>query len=258
MLLRISSFLLLLGTLLSSTQVHAAQSLSAAQKMVDDLRTLAADKYEAANSANIRIRQLESEMNRLQQQESDIRKSVKASSETLAKMAVANYKGSGFGQGFELLFSSDPTQYLSDSAVLNIVSRDYNAKLKADKINRQRLQASALVVSDRTALLKAEKIQLEQEVQSAKIALAKAEKILASLKVEDRLRLNREESAREGKILADSKKYAAGFISDNSRGSTALKFALQQIGDIYVWAAAGPTKWDCSGLTMRSFEKSGV
>jgi len=37
-----------------------------------------------------------------------------------------------------------------------------------------------------------------------------------------------------------------------------LKYALQQIGDIYVWAAAGPTRWDCSGLTMRAFQKAGV
>jgi len=37
-----------------------------------------------------------------------------------------------------------------------------------------------------------------------------------------------------------------------------LKFALAQVGDVYVWAAAGPTRWDCSGLTMRAFQKAGV
>ena len=43
-----------------------------------------------------------------------------------------------------------------------------------------------------------------------------------------------------------------------SRGSKALKYALQQVGDVYVWAAAGPTRWDCSGLTMRAFQQAGV
>lgn len=37
-----------------------------------------------------------------------------------------------------------------------------------------------------------------------------------------------------------------------------MKYALAQVGDVYVWAAAGPTRWDCSGLTMRSFQKAGV
>ena len=63
---------------------------------------------------------------------------------------------------------------------------------------------------------------------------------------------------REDKILSDSKGYAASYKGDNSRGSLALKFALKQIGDIYVWAAAGPTRWDCSGLTMRAFQTAGV
>ena len=47
-------------------------------------------------------------------------------------------------------------------------------------------------------------------------------------------------------------------MGDNSRGSKALKYALMQVGDVYVWAAAGPTRWDCSGLTMRAFQQSGV
>ena len=66
------------------------------------------------------------------------------------------------------------------------------------------------------------------------------------------------EAARENKILQESKKYATSYRGDNTRGSIALKYALQQVGDIYVWAAAGPTRWDCSGLTMRAFQKAGV
>ena len=31
-----------------------------------------------------------------------------------------------------------------------------------------------------------------------------------------------------------------------------------QIGEPYQWGAAGPDKWDCSGLTMRSWQAGGV
>jgi cell wall-associated NlpC family hydrolase len=86
----------------------------------------------------------------------------------------------------------------------------------------------------------------------------KAEKILKGLKKEDRERLAREEAARENQILTASKKYAQSYKGDNSRGSIALKYALQQVGDVYVWAASGPTRWDCSGLTMRAFRQAKV
>lgn len=120
------------------------------------------------------------------------------------------------------------------------------------------MQATQLVLGDRTALLLAEQKRLNQQVAEAKTALLKAEKLLKSLAKADRERLLREEAARENKILSDSKRYAASYKGDNTRGSIALKFALQQIGDIYVWAAAGPTRWDCSGLTLRAFQKAGV
>jgi hypothetical protein len=40
-------------------------------------------------------------------------------------------------------------------------------------------------------------------------------------------------------------------------GATALRFALDQVGDPYVWAAAGPDRWDCSGLTMAAWAAAG-
>ncbi|MFF5172448.1 NlpC/P60 family protein [Micromonospora sp. NPDC000089] len=38
----------------------------------------------------------------------------------------------------------------------------------------------------------------------------------------------------------------------------AVKFACAQIGKIYVWGAAGPDNFDCSGLTMAAWAKAGV
>ena len=38
----------------------------------------------------------------------------------------------------------------------------------------------------------------------------------------------------------------------------AIDFAEAQLGEPYVWGAAGPDAWDCSGLTMRAWEAGGV
>ncbi len=41
-------------------------------------------------------------------------------------------------------------------------------------------------------------------------------------------------------------------------GSTAVQAALTRLGDPYVWAAAGPDAFDCSGLVMWSFQQAGI
>jgi cell wall-associated NlpC family hydrolase len=236
----------------------AAPTLETAQREVDRLRTVAAEKFEAANDATIRIRSLERETAALEQQEAKLQKELQAANRALAQLAIAEYKSSGFGETFELLFSSDPTKYLSDAGTLEVISRNYAKKQREFATTKLKVEASQFVISDRTALLKAERVKLNREVEQARMALSKAEKILKSLKKEDRERLARLEAERENKILDESKMYAASYKGDNTRGSIALKYALKQVGDVYVWAAAGPTKWDCSGLTMRAFQQAGV
>lgn len=249
-------FILLIS--LTPATSSAAPTLETAQREVDRLRTLAAEKFEAANDATIRIKALERETAALERQEAQLQKELVAANKALAQLAIAEYKSNGFGETFGLLFSSDPSGYLSDAGTLDVLARNYAKKQREFATTKLKVEASQFVISDRTALLKAERIKLNREVDQARNALTKAEKILKSLKKEDRERLAREEAERENRILSDSKKYAASYKGDNSRGSIALKYALKQVGDVYVWAAAGPTKWDCSGLTMRAFQQAGV
>jgi cell wall-associated NlpC family hydrolase len=255
---KVLASLLVIAFMAQSVQAQAAPSVASVQRDIDRLRTLAAEKYEAANEATIRIKSLQKETGVLQQREVVIQEELQVASRVLAKIAISEFQGSGFGGTFELLFSSDPTKYLSDASVLDSLSKGYSKQLREFAATKQRVQATQLVIADRTSLLIAEQKRLNRQVQEAKSALIKAEKLLKSLAKADRERLLREEAARENKILNDSKGYAASYKGDNTRGSIALKFALQQIGDVYVWAAAGPTRWDCSGLTMRAFQKAGI
>ena len=161
---------------LSSTFAVAAPTVASAQREVDKLRTLAAAKYEAANEATIRIKQLQAETTLLRKKEEGLRKELDASAKFLAQIAIARFKENGLGQGLELLFSADPTKYLSDASTLEVLSRGYSEQLREFEINKQRVEASQLVVSDRTALLKIQQIKLNREVTQAKAALLRAEK----------------------------------------------------------------------------------
>ena len=37
-----------------------------------------------------------------------------------------------------------------------------------------------------------------------------------------------------------------------------IAYAQAQLGEWYLWAAAGPDRWDCSGLTMMAFRQAGI
>ena len=46
--------------------------------------------------------------------------------------------------------------------------------------------------------------------------------------------------------------------ADQGGAAAAVAFARAQIGEPYVWAAAGPDAWDCSGLTMGAWAAGGT
>ncbi|MDX6234120.1 MAG: peptidoglycan DL-endopeptidase CwlO [Nocardioidaceae bacterium] len=47
-------------------------------------------------------------------------------------------------------------------------------------------------------------------------------------------------------------------LASGSKVEAAISFAKAQLGEPYVWGGAGPSKWDCSGLTMRAWQAAGV
>jgi len=63
---RVLASLLVAVFMAQSLQAQAAPSVSSVQRDIDRLRTLAAEKYEAANGATIRIKSLQKETGALQ------------------------------------------------------------------------------------------------------------------------------------------------------------------------------------------------
>ncbi|RNL62211.1 NlpC/P60 family protein [Nocardioides marmoriginsengisoli] len=47
-------------------------------------------------------------------------------------------------------------------------------------------------------------------------------------------------------------------VGTTRAAARAIEFARAQLGEPYVWAAAGPNSWDCSGLTMMAWRAGGV
>ena len=92
----------------------------------------------------------------------------------------------------------------------------------------------------------------------AQAKLAQAEALLSKLTKAERERLAKLAAAQEDADQASSQAAARALSGVSGRAGVAIKYALKQIGDRYVFGAAGLVTWDCSGLTMRAYQAAGV
>jgi peptidoglycan DL-endopeptidase CwlO len=96
--------------------------------------------------------------------------------------------------------------------------------------------------------------QLEQQAAADKATIAKnlsdAKSLLGKM----------EAAARERMLSAsrDNTRINPSDIPVSGRAAAAVHFAMAQIGKPYVYGAAGPNSFDCSGLTMAAWGAAGV
>ena len=236
----------------------AAPTLAQIQAQVNDLQDQATAAAEGAQEAKVKLATLQRSLSGIQAQAAIQGKNVDSISRTLGVIAVNQYKSGSLSQSLELLFSSDPGLYLSSAGSLESITRRKSIQLKKYQSATQQLNATSLTVEDRLAQVKALQKKLIQQSAVAQQKLQKAEAILAKLKKEDRERLARLAQEQEDADQANSIKAAQSLGGVSGRAGLAIKFAVKQIGDRYVFGADGMTYWDCSGLTMRAYQSAGV
>ncbi|MFM1975119.1 MAG: hypothetical protein RL524_1106 [Actinomycetota bacterium] len=239
-------------------QAQAAPTLAQIQNQVNDLRDQATAAAEGAQEAKVKLAALQRSLSGIQAQAAIQGKNVDSISRNLGVIAVNQYKSGSLSQSLELLFSSDPTLYLSSAGSLESITRQKSIQLKKYQSATQKLNATSLTVSDRLAQVKVLQKKLAQQSAVAQDKLKKAEAILAKLKKEDRERLARLAQEQEDADQKSSLAQAKALSGISGRAGLAIKFATKQIGDRYVFGADGMTYWDCSGLTMRAYQTAGV
>ncbi len=252
------SALAVIGALLLPAPAHSAQSLEQVQAKVRQLEEEATSAAEGAQEAKVKLGILTKTLNGIKAKAEVQGQSVSILQRSLGSIAVEQYKSGSLSQGLELLFSSDPTLYLSSAGALDAITRGKSTQLRKFEAAQQRLNATTLTVNDKLALVTAAQRKFAAQSALALSKLKEAERLLSKLKKEDRIRLERLAAAKEDADQASSLAAAKRASGVSGRAGIALKYALKQIGDRYVFGAAGLTTWDCSGLTMRAYQTAGV
>jgi len=164
--------------------------------------------------------------------------------QAVARLAAANYMNSGLDPTFQALTTGDPRQFLSQASA--IAEIDQSSSMKVSSLSNQVTQA-----------LRDKQVAEQQIAQvSALEGQMDAKKKLIDAKIDQ---VNSAAMKQAMAIYTQTGTYPAVNIpTANTVGAQALRAALTRVGDAYVWGAAGPSQFDCSGLVVWAFAQEGI
>jgi peptidoglycan DL-endopeptidase CwlO len=228
---------------------QAEPSIDEVQTRVDRLYHQAEQAQERYNDAKVELDELRKDLGSLQADQDRQDDRLTTVREQVQDSIVSQYEGTSLSAVGQAVVSEDPARFLSQLTTIsayndiqNQLFSDYATELKALDIRRS-------ATGDRRAQMAALEQQLAKEKAAVEEKLAEAKDQLATLKEDEREELL---ASRSGDVRLPSDVPASG------RAAAAVQYALGQVGDAYVYGAAGPGAFDCSGLTMMAWAQAGV
>ena len=233
-------------TAAGSPSAQAEPDLGTAKERVERLMHEAEQASERYNDARLELAGLTADLASLesdQGRQGDVLASVR---HDVRDSVITQYQGQSLGAAGELL-SSDSDAFLTQLSTVSTVNdlqssllSSYSDELKAYEIRKEQTSKRRDQITELKADLAAEK-------ETADTKLAAAEKILDELEAKQR-----------EAILSGDPVDAPANIDASGRAAIAIRYAMAQVGKAYVYGAAGPNAFDCSGLTMMAWGQAGV
>lgn len=230
---------------------NADPDIEQVRAKVDRLFHEAEVATERHHDAELRLDELRADLRDLRADEAKQKSKVDTLQAAVDRDLAAEYEGQTISATGRMVVSGDPAAFLSELTTLSSY-RDIQARTideldresEALEIRREATEESAdeLVDTEET---------LAEEKEAADAKLAEAKDLLGDLEAEERARIEAESSRGNTTRLPDD-------VKASGRAAAAIQFALAQLGDSYVYGAAGPNAWDCSGLTMAAWGQAGV
>jgi cell wall-associated NlpC family hydrolase len=245
-------------------------TIAQVQRQVAALNHQAEQATERYNRARVELTQTDRRLRAVRNRYERSRRSLEEMRAVVGRIAVASYKAGGVDSGLALVMSQDPTTFLRQAADLAQLGRRQSALLRNMATARLRLAQDRKAVRQQRARAAALEAELARQKRVVEGKLAAARRVLGSLQAEQRARLAAQRrqaeeqalDARSGALRASRDARDGTFPTydgpASGRAAVAVRAAYAQLGDPYVWAAAGPGSFDCSGLTMFAWGAAGV
>ncbi len=230
--------------------VQAEPNIDDVQAKVDRLYHEAEQAQESYHDANLKLEALTEDLSSLKADEKRQDARLDAVREQVQESIVRQYQGEGISTVGQVVVSEDPSAFLGQLSTMSAFN-----DLQADLFDSFSTEAEALDIRreatrDRHAEIQETTQELSERKDEVEAKLAEAKRVLGRLEAEERERLLASRSAGSTRLPAS--------VPASGRAAIAVKTAMAQVGDAYVYGASGPSAWDCSGLTMVAWGAAGV
>jgi cell wall-associated NlpC family hydrolase len=229
---------------------QAEPDIEDVQARVDRLYHEAEQASERYNDARLELKELNQDLASIKADERRQDERLEAVRHQVQDSIVRQYQGENLSAVGQIVVSDDPGAFLGRLSTMSSFNdlqsqmfSDYSRELKALDIRSDATQRRANQVAELKAQLGKEKATIDKKVDEAESLL-------------DRL----EEEQRERMMTSRSevRTPTTTTVAASGRAGAAVSYAMAQVGDAYVYGAAGPDAYDCSGLTMASWAQAGV
>ncbi|MGH3232961.1 MAG: C40 family peptidase, partial [Streptosporangiaceae bacterium] len=164
--------------------------------------------------------------------------------QAVAQLAAANYMNSGLDPTLAALTTGDPQQFLSQASAITELDQSSGAMVHT---------------------LSNEVTQALRDKQTADQQVAQVNALEAQMNVKKKVidakidQVNSAAMKQAMAIFTQTGRYPNISVpTANTVGAQALQAAITRAGDPYVWGAAGPSAFDCSGLVVWAYAQEGI
>ena len=246
-------------TALATTAVVALvpASPTSAAPDIDDVKAKVERLYEDAehaqeryNDAKLELADVSRDLKALQKDQARQQARVDAARGQVEESIVDQYQGSSLSAAGQVIVSNDPSRFLAQLTTMS----EYN-DMQSAKFDDYAVELKALTIRQ----AETEKRQADAEALQRQLDAEKAEvreKYDAAKALLDKLEAEQQEAILEASRSGDISRLPD--IPASGRAAAAVAYARAQVGDAYVYGAAGPDAFDCSGLTMMAWAQAGV
>ena len=214
--------------------------------------------------------QIKSSKAKLKQKRSDVATQtakVTQMRQQVGQVALAQFQNRSLNTTARLLLTEDTDGFLNQVSTVEKVSQNQNSALQDYQSEQAELASLERSTATDLAQLEAQQKSLTDLRKQSDAKITEAKAVLAKLTDEERQRIAAEEARlaqaaqQDANAVTTSDSTATGrrtAVAGSGRAAKAIAFAKAQLGKPYVYAAAGPNAYDCSGLTSAAWKAAGV
>jgi len=164
--------------------------------------------------------------------------------QAIAQLAAENYMSAGLDPTLQALTTGNPEQFLSQASTITELDQASGDKVSTLATIEEQDQRARQTADQQVAEVQALQTQLN------------AKKQVIDAKIDQ---VNSAAMKQAMAVFTQTGQYPDISIpTANTVGAQALTAALSRRGDPYVWGAAGPGEFDCSGLVVWAFAQEGI